>query len=145
MNDSIINKENAHLTNNSIDEYIKILKSYSEGKKLQFRVKGSKTWYSAETPSFDFSTNEYRIKPTSYYRPYINGNEAFTEIHEHTPSGWLYNMTTMLYEQILCIGDNGIYTRDNDYSYEQAFNTFIYPNDEKFGIKLDNNNNNEKI
>lgn len=127
--------------NGKINDYITILQGYLNNEKIECRKKGSnENWLSISNPTFNFDKVEYRIKPKKYYRPYINGNEAFNAIQEHSPSEWLYNTITMLYEQILCIGDNGIYTRDDDYSYEQAFNTFIYPNDEKFGVKLDNSN-----
>lgn len=127
--------------NGKINSYITVLEGYRDGEEIEYRPKtGNEPWRVTENPIFDFYTTEYRIKPKEAYRPYTSGNEAFVEIHERTPSGWLYNTITMLYEQILCVGDNGIYTRDNDYSYEQAFETFIYPNDEKFGVKLDNSN-----
>lgn len=130
--------------NGKINDYITVLQGYLNNEEIECRVKGKNTdWYSISSPTFDFDTMEYRIKPKPTYRPYTDGNEVFDAIQEHSPSGWVYNTETMLYEQILCIGDNGIYTRDNDYSYEQAFNIFIYPNDEKFGVKL--NNDNEEV
>ena len=127
--------------NSKINNYITVLQGYLNNEEIECKTKGTNDdWLPIKNPTFDFASMEYRIKPKSFYRPYINGNEAFVEIHERTPSGWLYNTETRLYEQVLCIGDNGIYTRDNDYSYKQALNTFVYPNDEKFGVKLDNSN-----
>ena len=134
-----MNRRNESTNENiNVNHYINILQAYSNGEEIEHRIKGSKdAWTSCSNLTFDFNHIEYRVKSKPVYRPYISGNEAFVEIHERTPSGWLYNTETRLYEQVLCIGDNGIYTRDNDYSYKQAFDTFIYPNDEKFGIKLD--------
>lgn len=130
--------------NGKINDYITILNAYLNGEEIKFRSKDfNEEWKISKDPVFDFHHLKYRIKPKENYRPYINGNEAFTEIQEHSPSGWLYNTITLVYEQVLCIGDNGIYTRGSDYSYEQAFHTFIYPNDEKFGVKL--NNSNEEV
>lgn len=126
--------------NGKINDYITVLNGYLNGEVIEYRdKKGDKTWHPTLTPIFDFYHTEYRIKPIPAYRPYISGNEAFVEISEHEPFGWLYNTVGLCYEQIICIGDNGISTHDNSYSFEQAFETFIYPNDEKFGVKLDNN------
>ena len=127
--------------NGKINDYITVLQGYLDNKEIECRVKGKGTdWYSISSPTFDFDTMEYRIKSKQIYRPYINGNEAFTEIQNHSPYGWLYNTVTMCYEQIVCIGDNGISTCKENYSFEEAFKIFIYPNDEKFGVKLDSNN-----
>lgn len=124
--------------NGKINEYITVLQGYLDNKEIECRVKGKDTdWYSISSPTFDFDTMEYRIKPKQSYRPYINGNEAFTEIQEHSPSGWVYNTITMCYEQIICIADNGISTCKESYSFDEAFGVFIYPNNSKFGVKLD--------
>ena len=123
--------------NGKINEYITVLQGYLDNKEIECRVKGKGTdWYSISSPTFDFDTMEYRIKPIPTYRPYINGNEAYTAMQENTQFGWLYNKETMCYEYIVCIGANGIKTHDGTYSYEEAFDTFTYPNDLRFGVKL---------
>lgn len=127
--------------NGKINDYITVLNAYLNGEVIEYRDKESKgEWKLTENPIFDFHHLEYRVKPKPAYRPYLSGNEAFVEISEHEPFGWLYNTITMCYEQIVCIGDNGISTCKENYSFEKALNIFIYPNDEKFGVKLDDNN-----
>ena len=127
--------------NGKINDYITVLEGYRDGKEIEYRPKtGNEPWRLTENPIFDFYTTEYRIKPIPAYRPYLSGNEAFVEISEHEPFGWLYNTITMCYEQIICIGDNGISTCKESYYFDEAFNVFIYSNDEKFGVKLDNSN-----
>ena len=123
--------------NGKINEYITVLQGYLDNKEIECRIKGNgDAWYSISSPTFDFDTMEYRIKPIPTYRPYISGNEAYTAMQENTPFGWLYNKETMCYESIVCIGANGIKTHDSNYSYEEAFDNFTYPNDLRFGVKL---------
>lgn len=134
------NKEKIN-ENGKINDYITVLEAYRDGKEIQCRDKDSNLpWHDISNPTFDFSCVEYRIKPIPTYRPYTNGDEAFTEIQEHSPSGWLYNTITMCYEHVICIASNGISTCKENYSFNEAYDTFIYPNNEKFGVKLDNNN-----
>ena len=131
--------------NGKINDYITVLNAYLNGEEIEYRSKdGDGFWSSTSKPVFDFNHLEYRIKPKPAYRPYINGNEAFTAMQEQTTFGWLYNILTMCYEQIVCVADNGISTSKENYSYEEALDVFIYPNESKFGVKL-NNSSNEKV
>lgn len=128
--------------NGKINEYITVLQGYLNGEEIECRMKGhNNSWSSIPNPTFDFSEMEYRIKPKSAYRPYITGTEAFIDIHNRPWFEWLYNTVTECYEQVICIGDNGIKTHDRIYSFNEAYDTFLYPdNKEKFGVKLDNSN-----
>ena len=131
------NKEQIN-ENNKINSYVTILNSYMLGDEIECRTKGSNgDWFPDKNPTFDFASMEYRVKAKPVYRPYINGNEAFTAMQEQAPFGWLYNTLTMCYEQVICIADNGISTCKESYSFDEAFGVFIYPNNSKFGIKLD--------
>lgn len=48
----------------TIDEMIAVLQAAKEGKAIEFRSKSARTsWGSAATPSWDFFSNEYRVKP----------------------------------------------------------------------------------
>lgn len=124
--------------NGKINDYITVLQGYLNNEVIECRKKESnENWLSISNPTFNFDKVEYRIKPKKYYRPYINGNEVFDAIQQHSPSGWLYNTNYVCYEQVICIGDNGISTCKESYSFDEAFDVFIYPNDLKFGVKLD--------
>lgn len=124
--------------NININNYITVLQAYLNGEEIEYRTRGaSGDWFPAINPTFDFDSKEYRVKPKEYYRPYTSGEEAFNKIQEHSPSGWLYNTITMCYEHIICIASNGISTCKENYSYEEALNIFVYPNESKFGVKLD--------
>ena len=128
--------------NGKINDYITVLNAYLNGEEIQYREKDSgRDWSTSTKPVFDFYHLEYRVKPKPAYRPYISGNEAFVEMQKQPQFGWLYNTLTMCYEQVIYIGDNGISTCKESYSFEEALNIFIYSNNEKFGVKLDNNSN----
>lgn len=123
--------------NGNIINYINVLNGYLDGKQIECRRKvDGASWCDSPKPAFDFNHFEYRIKPIQTYRPYINGDEAYTAMQENTPFGWLYNKETLCYEYVVCIGANGIKTHDGNYSYEEAFDTFTYPNNLRFGVKL---------
>ena len=124
--------------NSNVNEYITILQSYLAGDEIEHKLKGSNdNWTPCNNPVFDFHHLEYRVKPKMAFRPYTNGNEAFEDMQNHSPSGWLYNTITMCYEHVICIGENGISTCKENYSFEEALKIFIYYNNEQFGIKLD--------
>lgn len=130
--------------NSNINHYITIMQSYLAGEELEHRFKGSNdNWTPCTDPVFDFNHLEYRVKPKQTHRPYKSGEEAFAEIQEHSASGWLYNTITMCYEQVICIGSNGISTCKENYSFEEALNIFVYYNEDKFGVKLDSDSNEE--
>ena len=124
--------------NGKINDYITVLDGYLNGEEIECRERESDNqWRSCLEPTFDFNHFEYRIKQKPIYRPYINGNEAYTDMQNYPQFGWLYNTLTMCYEQVICIGDNGISTCKESYSFDEAFGVFIYPNESKFGVKLD--------
>lgn len=124
--------------NGKINDYITVLEAYRDGKEIEYRPRtGNEPWRLTKNPIFDFNTIEYRIKPIPAYRPYLNGDEAFTDMQKQPQFGWLYNTINMYYEQVICIANNGISTCKESYSFDEAFGVFIYPNNSKFGVKLD--------
>lgn len=130
--------------NSNVNNYITILQSYLLGEEIEHRLKGSNDkWTPCPDPVFDFNHLEYRVKPKDHYRPYTAGEEAFSNMQNYSPSGWLYNTLTMCYENVICVAANGISTCKENYSYEEALGIFVYPNEEKFGVKLDSDSNEE--
>jgi len=45
------------------DEMIAVIQACKEGKVIQHRQKGWKSWTDTLTPSWDFALREYRVKP----------------------------------------------------------------------------------
>lgn len=49
----------------SIDEMLKILTAYKEGKRVEYRFKGNRIWLYTQNPSWDWTMYEYRVNPES--------------------------------------------------------------------------------
>lgn len=61
---------------------IKVMKAYTEGKKIQARDIGGEYWWNVELPeepSWDWYHHDYRIKPEEKYRPYKNTDEMIED------------------------------------------------------------------
>lgn len=69
-----------------VSEQIAIMKAYKDGKTIERTKRDESEWKSlvyVEDYSFDFVSNEYRIKPDDKYRPYKSVEEAFNEAEKH--------------------------------------------------------------
>lgn len=45
------------------DEMIAVIAAHKEGKRIQFKHKGTATWYECNDPNWGFDAYDYRIKP----------------------------------------------------------------------------------
>lgn len=63
------------------------MQAYAEGKTIQF-LNGGK-WYDVYDTDFYQSSDRYRIKPESKYRPFNTQEECWEEMLKHQPFGWL--------------------------------------------------------
>ena len=69
-----------------VSEQIAIMKAYEDGKTIEVKRCDETKWESIvyiENYSFDFVSNEYRIKQVPKYRPYESVDEAFKEAEKH--------------------------------------------------------------
>ena len=91
-----------------VSEQIAIIKAYEDGKTIERTKRDESEWKSlvyVEDYSFDFVSNEYRIKPEGKYRPYKSVEEAFNEAKKHgfwlrhKPSGRICFSTRFLEER----------------------------------------------
>ena len=116
-----------------------IIQAYVDGKAIQVRDKDQKdiSWDDSINPMFDFDTFEYRIKPTSKYRPFQNAEECWQEMQAHKPLGWVKDKEDGHYVQITSTGngkDNctlGAYT---GWSLEGFFKHFTFADGSVFGV-----------
>ena len=133
------------MTREKAKELLPIIKAYAEGKTIQYLIKDE--WFDASAPNFNFSANDYRIKPESKYRPFKNQEECWKEMLKHQPFGWVKN--EYKYIQIVCVHKNEIefipdedddgtlFTSTMDFinMYKQWGYTFV--DGTPFGIKED--------
>lgn len=69
-----------------VSEQIAIMKAYENGKTIEVKRHDRTELESIvydEDYSFDFVSNEYRIKPECKYRPYESVEEAFNDAKKH--------------------------------------------------------------
>ena len=69
-----------------VSEQIAIMKAFENGKTIEQKRFDRNEWESilyVENYSFDFVSNEYRIKPEDKYRPFQTIDEAFNEANKH--------------------------------------------------------------
>lgn len=69
----------------TIDEMIKMLQAYKEGKKILAKLKGDSKaeWFNVLTNEFDFKHLEYLIKPEKKIIPYETFEELYNDMEEH--------------------------------------------------------------
>ena len=69
-----------------VSEQIAIMKAYEDGKTIERTKRDESEWKSlvyVDDYSFDFISNEYRIKPEDKYRHYESVEEAFNDAKKH--------------------------------------------------------------
>ena len=70
------------MTRDEAKELLPVIQAYAEGKDLECRHKTApeEGWMDSDSPCFDFSEWEYRIKPEPKYRPFRNTEERWQTI-----------------------------------------------------------------
>ena len=133
------------MTRKEIKEILPILQAFAEGKVIECRtkpsnLKGSDTpngWTEMKEFVF-FNNSEYRIKPESKYRPFINAEECWQEMQKHQPFGWVklkcedtaYGMLTLIKDKGAAVGIN-----DSPFGYRYLFHNYTFADRQPFGIK----------
>lgn len=119
----------------TIEAMIGILQAYKEGKKIEFRPKGSDTWIEESEPAWNFGNYVYRIKPEPHYRPFKNAEEAMEAIKEH--GSWVRLGKSDTYQHIVTFADSLIRLGVTVVSYELAFDDYVFIDGTPFGVKED--------
>lgn len=136
------------MTRKEAKDFYPILQAFAEGKVIECRTKPSvlsKSWQDmnnwTEMKELVFWNNtEYRIKPESKYRPFVNAEECWQEMQKHQPFGWLklkcedtaYGMLTLIKDKGAVVGIN-----DTPFSYRLLFYNYTFADRQPFGIKED--------
>lgn len=131
----------------STEEKMEVMKAYTEGKLIQSKAVIGEHWCDDTKPTWDWNHFEYRIKPESKYRPYKSQEELLTDFcvkneNEKIASIfgglWLKDKETgaeYLVNALNGVGSFDIKLSETWFTYEQAFEKFVYLNDTPFGIK----------
>lgn len=131
----------------TIEEMIKVMQAYSEGKTIQCKEVNDNdydAWYVCN-PAWDWANYDYRVKPESTYRPYKNLEEfkkdivrkygsEFEHIFEHR-NIWLKSKYTEYIGQIISLTTDNVFVDGNYNSWKTVFNNYTYLDGTSFGIK----------
>ena len=123
----------------TVSEQIAIIKAYEDGKTIERKRFYRTEWESivyVDDYSFDFVSNEYRIKPECKYRPYESVDEAFKEAKKH--GFWMQNVDRMYLRFI-----DGFHINKNsdificDYCVDDILDMFVWADDgSPCGVKI---------
>lgn len=133
-------------------EMIEIMQAYENGKLIEFRHKNpgeDDTWKLVPTPSWDWVSFDYRIKPKDSYRPYKDSNEFRDHWNTMTTPGdtwqpvkdslfqgvWLKDKTTGGIEQVLGCSGKLVHIGFGNCSFDEMLNFYTYLDGTPFGIK----------
>ena len=123
-----------------VSEQIAIIKAYEDGKTVEQKRFDRNEWESivyVEDFTFDFVSNEYRIKQVPKYRPYESLEEAFNEAEKH--GFWMQNVDRMYLRFI-----DGFHINKNsdificDYCVDDILDMFVWADDgSPCGVKIE--------
>ena len=113
------------MTREEIKELLPIIQAFADGKTIQERKLGTTDWIDTETPCFNSTWAEFRIKSEPKYRPFKSQEECWNEMLKHQPFGWIVRSSDNEYLHIGRIHDRGPY---NGYGITLSCNESIRAN-----------------
>lgn len=127
-----------------VKKLMPILQAFAEGKTIEIRT-DPKNITNPSMPNdwvvmdeLECWTNtEYRIKPTSTYRPFANAEECWQEMLKHQPFGWVKKKSNSRAYNILSVllKEDNLYIRSNYVTLGKAFENYTFADGAPFGIK----------
>lgn len=139
------------MTREEAKELYPIVKAFAEGKVIEYRTKPSAVskslqdlnrWLETKCLSFE-SDLEYRIKPESKYRPFLNADECCKEMRKHQPFGWVISTNTKMSRMIDVFdsseddNERPIFINESWWKLAQVFEKFTFADGTPFGIKVE--------
>lgn len=121
------------MTKEETKNAIEVMQGFCNGKTIQVRFKNQDdNWDDTQHPCWDWTVNDYRIKPEKYVRPYTF-NEMQEAVKKH--GGYVHQNDTSMYG-IIFFNEEGIElsgTAHCTYTYaELVENGFIWMDDKSF-------------
>lgn len=131
------------------EEKIEVMTAYTKGKPIERKMKhGEDIWADViDNPSWNWLDYEYRIKSEPTYRPYKSQEELLTDFGVKNENEkiasifgglWLKDKETgaeYLVNALNGVGSLDIKLSETWFTYEQAFEKFVYLNNTPFGIQ----------
>ena len=130
------------MTREEVKKLLPIIQAFAEGKTIQERKLGTTDWIDTETPCFNSTWAEFRIKSEPKYKPFESQEECWNEMHKHPDFGWVKGNVTGEYKQVIRVFSNGTELIFNvscnnsmDYSPVMMFSSYTFTDGTPFGIK----------
>ena len=113
-----------------------VILAYADGKEIEYKNGALKDWSITSVPTFNWGSNDYRIKPQSKYRPFKDAEECWQEMQKHQPFGWIAKGKRLY--AIKAVECNTVFIDDGceNRSLIAFFNDgFTFADGEPFGVK----------
>ena len=126
-------------------ELLPIIQAFAEGKTIERKgiLDNESKWCEVLLPTFNVAVSNYRIKPESKYRPFIDNKECWNEMLKHQPFGWVRTMNA---ENDYYIIDGVLHSENLDcsvvtmagesYDYREMLDIYLFADGTPFGIKI---------
>ena len=97
-------------------------------------ISGSNIEYLADNEYKKITAEEIlSLELTESYRPFKDIDECWNEMFKHAPFGWCKHKEKQRYDNLACVGNNGI---DGE-SFNDAYKIYTFADGTPFGIKED--------
>ena len=123
------------MTREEAKELLPIIQAFAEGKTIQERKLGTTDWIDTETPCFNSTWAEFRIKSEPKYRPFKTQEECWNEMLKHQPFGWVKEISCEMLYLINGISNESIVIMEDINSFKEAMNIYEFKDGTPFGIK----------
>ena len=124
------------MNRNEARKAAEVMLAYADGKEIEYKNGALKDWSITSVPTFNWGSNDYRIKPQSKYRPFKDAEECWQEMQKHQPFGWIAKGKKLY--AIKAVECNTVFIDDDceNRSLLAFFNDgFTFADGEPFGVK----------
>ena len=119
-----------------------VMLAYADGKEIEYKNGALKDWSITSVPTFNWGSNDFRIKPQPKCRPFKDAEECWREMQRHQPFGWIKDKNTGIYKLMTLIG-NGEYDYvvgiECGFCLERIFEYYTFADGQPFGVKEEEN------
>ena len=123
------------MTREEIKELLPIIQAFAEGKTIQERKLGTTDWIDTETPCFNSTWAEFRIKSEPKCRPFKTQEECWNEMLKHQPFGWVKSPRGELFCIDKVFEEGIVYKHSSCHFNEYLEGQYSFVDGTPFGIK----------
>ena len=114
--------------------------AYADGKEIEYQNGALKDWNITSVPTFNWGSNDFRIKPEPKCRPFKDAEECWREMQKHQPFGWVKSddaglvLIARLEETEYVENDFLIHFSDGNDCAKGMFQDFFFADGTPFGM-----------